>query len=104
MMLGNLLTNVRVHAGADAAVTIALEPHGAGYLLDVADTGPGVPASALPQLFDRFYRATPATQRSSGLGLAIVAAVVESHGGTVRAELAQPAGLRIITELPRTRS
>jgi two-component system OmpR family sensor kinase len=100
MMISNLLANVRVHAGPSAQVTVAITHAPGRHVLDVCDTGPGVPATALPHLFDRFYRATPATQRSSGLGLAIVAAIVEAHGGRVAASLVQPCGLRIRIELP----
>jgi two-component system OmpR family sensor kinase len=76
--------------------------HNQHCVLEISDTGPGVLAEALPRLFDRFYRAMPSGQRSSGLGLAIVAAIIEAHGGHVAARLAQPSGLAITVELPES--
>jgi two-component system, OmpR family, sensor kinase len=100
MVITNLFANVRVHAGAAAEVTVTIERHDGRHVLEIADTGPGVPADALAHLFDRFYRAAPSTQRGSGLGLAIVAAIAQAHGGRVTAFAARPSGLRIRVELP----
>jgi signal transduction histidine kinase len=66
MVISNVFTNVRVHAGAAAEVTVTIEQHDRRHVLEVADTGPGVPADALAHLFDRFYRAAPGTQRGHG--------------------------------------
>jgi two-component system, OmpR family, sensor kinase len=66
MVISNLFANVRVHAGAAAEVTVTIEQHDRRHVLEVADTGPGVPADALAHLFDRFYRAAPGTQRGHG--------------------------------------
>jgi two-component system OmpR family sensor kinase len=97
----NLLANVRVHTpdGTDATITAA-QANGA-VVIDVADTGPGVPPDQLPRVFDRFYRAGSQDRRpGSGLGLAIVAAIAQAHGGTARATLNDPHGLRITLTLP----
>lgn len=72
-------------------------------LLAVEDSGPGIAEADLAHVFERFYRADPARDRatgSSGLGLAIVRAVVEAHGGHVRASNVPQAGARIELELP----
>ena len=67
----------------------------------VRDHGPGVPPDALPHLFERFYRVDMArTSSGFGIGLALVKAIVELHGGRVRARNAEP-GLAIEVELPR---
>jgi two-component system sensor histidine kinase BaeS len=69
----------------------------------VVDSGPGIAAVDVPHVFERFYQADPARDRStgsSGLGLAIVRAVVEAHGGHVRAGNEAGAGARIEIELP----
>jgi two-component system sensor histidine kinase BaeS len=78
------------------------EAHGAAVIA-VVDSGPGIAPTDLPHVFERFYQADPARDRatgSSGLGLAIVRAVVEAHGGRVRAGNEAGAGARIEIELP----
>ncbi|MCW1957677.1 MAG: HAMP domain-containing histidine kinase [Mycobacterium sp.] len=89
-LVANLLANARIHTPAGTTVTASVVDHGpAAVELTVADDGPGIPASIMPNLFGRFVRADKARSRemgSSGLGLAIVASIVEAHGGTVTAE------------------
>jgi two-component system, OmpR family, sensor kinase len=84
----NLLTNARVHTPSGTTVELALSVDAAAgeALLSVTDDGPGIPPAAQPRVFERFYRAdstrAPMTG-SSGLGLAIVAAVAAAHAGGV---------------------
>jgi two-component system sensor histidine kinase MprB len=69
--------------------------------VEVGDHGPGFDANDLPHIFDRFYRAVSARARpGSGLGLSIVRAVVESHGGRVFAENRPGGGATVGFELP----
>ncbi|WP_063001754.1 sensor histidine kinase [Nocardia mikamii] len=86
-VLANLLTNARVHTGPGTTVTVSLgREAGGGAIWRVADNGPGIPAALQPEVFERFARGDSSRSRragSSGLGLAIVAAVVKSHGGTI---------------------
>ncbi|WP_329132541.1 sensor histidine kinase [Streptomyces sp. NBC_00670] len=86
-VLANLLANARVHTPAGTEVTVSLESDGATAVLAVHDDGPGVPEDVAPGVFERFTRAerrrTDAAGGGAGLGLAIVAAVVEAHGGGV---------------------
>jgi signal transduction histidine kinase len=68
----------------------------------VRDAGPGVAPGDLPHLFERFYQADPARDRStgtSGLGLSIVKAIIDAHGGSVGVENAAGAGARFWFEL-----
>ncbi|MET7455420.1 HAMP domain-containing sensor histidine kinase [Streptomyces sp. NPDC005574] len=86
--LANLLANARLHTPAGTKVTVSLERDGAAAVLAVHDDGPGVAADIRPGVFERFTRADRRAKGAgggggAGLGLAIVAAVVEAHGGTV---------------------
>jgi signal transduction histidine kinase len=64
--LARLVREAARDARAAAEVTVTIEQHDRRHVLEVADTGPGVPADALAHLFDRFYRAAPGTQRRHG--------------------------------------
>ena len=83
-VLANLLSNALRHTPTDGSVVIAAEPAPDGVSFSVTDTGTGIPADALPHVFDRFVKAKDSG--GAGLGLAIVKAFVESHGGTIAAE------------------
>ncbi|MEZ5286366.1 MAG: sensor histidine kinase [Vicinamibacterales bacterium] len=84
--LQNLASNALRHTPAGGRVTVSAEQQDGTTWLRVADTGSGIPAEHLPYVFDRFYKADPARSESgSGLGLSIVKAIVERHGGRVRA-------------------
>ena len=87
-----------------------LSPQASGLQVKVTDTGIGIPASALPHLFDRFYRVDPARTHSttkpvaastgSGLGLAIAAAIVANHQGQIHAESTLAQGTTFTVTLP----
>lgn len=92
-MLANLLSNARVHTPAGTTVTTAIataaDADGTEYVeVTVTDDGPGIDRELLPHLFERFVRADKSRSRqagSFGLGLSIVASIVETHSGTIRA-------------------
>jgi two-component system OmpR family sensor kinase len=74
-----------------------------GVILTVADEGPGLPAQVATRAFERFYRGDPSRSRSkggAGLGLSIVAAIVEAHGGTVTVRSEEGAGATFEVRLP----
>jgi signal transduction histidine kinase len=82
----NLGINALQHTPPGGSVVLSLLREDDNALLSVSDTGEGIAASALPHLFDRFYRADPARNHhrgGAGLGLAIVKWIVEAHGGSV---------------------
>jgi two-component system sensor histidine kinase TrcS len=101
--VANLLSNARVHTPDGTTVTAAITSADASAraTLVVADDGPGIGAPMLPHLFERFVRADKSRSRqagnSSGLGLAITAAIVEAHQGSIIAESAD--GLTTFTML-----
>jgi signal transduction histidine kinase len=71
------------------AVTLAPSPDGSAAVLEVRDTGTGIPAEELPRLFERFHRVAGARGRTfegSGIGLALVQELVNLHGGTIAVE------------------
>jgi two-component system sensor histidine kinase TrcS len=92
--LANLLSNARVHTPVGTTVTTALavreDQDGTGWVdLTVTDDGTGIDGDLVPHLFERFVRADKSRSReagSFGLGLSIVASIVEAHGGTISAQ------------------
>ena len=67
----------------------------------VRDTGSGIPGDELPRIFDRLFRGdTSRAERGLGLGLSLVKAVVEAHGGTVSAESEPGRGSVFTVRLP----
>jgi signal transduction histidine kinase len=97
-VLRNLVDNGLAFAGDGGWVRVTLE-RGASITIVVEDSGPGIPVDDLPRVFDRFYTTRGAT-RGTGLGLALVRAVVEAHGGTVVAESPAGQGARFVVTLP----
>ena len=86
------------NAGPQARLEITAQHDHDHVVLTIADNGPGVPADALPNLFDPFFRLESARDRASGgtgLGLAIVRTCIESCGGTVTAKNRAGGGLEI---------
>jgi signal transduction histidine kinase len=88
--LQNLAANALRHAPSGTTVGLGARPSGTGVLLTVTDHGPGIAPEHLPYVFDRFYKGdasrasrTGANAGGSGLGLSIVKAIVERHGGAV---------------------
>jgi two-component system, OmpR family, phosphate regulon sensor histidine kinase PhoR len=103
LLLSNLVDNALRHTPAHGTVCIRLEPAESRAVLQVADSGEGIPASELPRVFERFYRVDKARARrtgGTGLGLAIVRHVAEAHGGTVRVDSELGRGSTFTVTLP----
>ena len=102
-VVDNLLDNTRVHAPADAPVHVAVTTDGDEAVLSVADEGPGIDPEVAARIFERFTRGDPSRSRGTGgagLGLSIVTAIVEAHGGRVRASSRDGGGSMFEVRLP----
>jgi two-component system, OmpR family, sensor histidine kinase BaeS len=97
----NLIANAVKFTPSGGTVTVRVAAENGAVILEVADTGPGIPADELPDVFDRFWRGTAARATSgSGVGLAVVRELVTAHGGTVSGTSPPGGGARFTVELP----
>ena len=83
----NLAANALRHAPEGGEIVLSSSVRPDGSMLSVRDTGPGIPEEHLPLIFERFYKVDAARKAAggSGLGLSIVKAIVERHGGRISA-------------------
>jgi two-component system heavy metal sensor histidine kinase CusS len=91
--VSNLVSNAIAHTPQGGSVTLSVTGADAEIRIQVSDTGTGIPADALPKVFDRFFRVDPSRSKVSGgtgLGLAIVQSIMTLHGG--RVEIASQLG------------
>jgi len=106
--LQNVASNAVRHTPDGGRVELRAEPLDSQVRITIRDSGPGIPPEHLPHIFDRFYKADPARATAatsgSGLGLSIVRAIVERHGGTVTAGNAPGGGAIFEFLLPRHQS
>jgi two-component system OmpR family sensor kinase len=104
-VLANLLRNALVHTPAGTPIEVSLGEDGDAAIVTVRDHGPGIPGADAQQLFERFWRSESGRERGkagAGLGLAIVAAIVDAHHGSVSAENAPDGGARFVVRLPHS--
>jgi signal transduction histidine kinase len=99
----NLMENALRHTPPGTRVRAAVGIQGDEVVLVVEDDGPGVPPAVRDRIFERFVRGEGDRGSSSGLGLSIVRAVADSHGGSVTLEDAHP-GARFVVRLPRAQA
>jgi two-component system OmpR family sensor kinase len=105
-LLRQLATNLTENAikfTSSGGVAVRLRKDRARAYLSVADTGPGIPAAALPHVFERFYRADPARSRmveGTGLGLAVVRNIARVHNGDVSVESKEGEGTTFTVDVP----
>ncbi|HEY7448828.1 MAG TPA: ATP-binding protein [Vicinamibacterales bacterium] len=101
--LQNLAANAVRHTPAGGRVELGAELADRHVVLTVRDSGPGIPAEHLPLVFDRFYKADASRTHDtagSGLGLSIVKAIVERHGGTITVSSSPEKGSLFMIRLP----
>lgn len=103
-VLINLATNAAIHTPPSGPIRLEAFAAGAGLVgLRVVDAGPGLPPEEAAHVFERFWRADKARSRTkggSGLGMAIVAQIVQTHGGTIRFDSSVQAGTTVTALLP----
>jgi two-component system OmpR family sensor kinase len=103
-VLRNLVGNAVQHTPADARVDVVVRATDDAVLVTVHDDGPGMTEAAVTHAFERFWRAESSRSRAyggSGLGLPIVRAIVEAHGGSVSLTSSAGAGTSVVVRLPR---
>ncbi|HWD18051.1 MAG TPA: HAMP domain-containing sensor histidine kinase [Verrucomicrobiae bacterium] len=99
----NLLDNAIKYTPAGGSIRLRVHALGQKAVMEVIDTGIGIPATALPHVFERFFRVDEARSRQvdgAGLGLAIVKSICAAHGGLVEVDSAEQRGSRFRVELP----
>jgi signal transduction histidine kinase len=100
-IMTNLLSNAVKYSPQGGPVEVSLTERSTRLEITVRDHGVGIPATELPRLFDRFFRAsTSAGIAGTGLGLHIVRQFVQCHGGTIRVESQEGEGTSVIVKLP----
>ena len=102
-IVGNLLDNAIRHSPEGGAVTVAVRADGGTLVLEVTDEGRGFPSAFLPHAFEPFARAEASRSRedgAAGLGLAIVRALAEAHGGTTLARNRPDGRAEVVVTMP----
>lgn len=99
ILMQNLVGNAVQHTPPDGCIRVLLEASPAVIVLRVQDSGHGVPPALREKVFERFFRASGG--EGAGLGLAIVARIVELHGGTISLDDGALGGLEVRVVLPR---
>lgn len=95
----NILENALRYGGPASGLDVSIESGMTATRVVIADRGPGIPAHMRHAVFEKFVRLDMSDRRGSGLGLALVKAIIEAHGGSVALEDNKP-GLRVVVVLP----
>ncbi|MHC4510449.1 MAG: sensor histidine kinase [Planctomycetota bacterium] len=103
-MVTNLLTNAITYTPEKGTVSLSAKNDGDGVLVEISDTGIGIPEQEQGRIFDEFYRAANARKverDGTGLGLSIVRLIVSRHGGEIQIESNEGSGTRFRLRLPQ---
>jgi len=101
--VGNLVANALAHTPSGKSVVLGAAVETTGVRIEVSDAGVGIPAEALPRVFDRFFRVDESRSQASGgtgLGLAIVQSITQLHGGNVEIASKVGHGTQVTLRLP----
>ena len=104
-VLDNLVHNAVEHTPAGGAITVGVRPENGHVVVEVSDSGPGVPPEARADVFRKFFQKDVKRHVGNvGLGLALCEKVVIRHGGTIGIGDAQPKGARFYFTLPNAQT
>ena len=101
--VGNLVSNALAHTPSGKSVVLGAAAEPAAIRIEVSDTGVGIPAEALPRVFDRFFRVDESRSQAlggTGLGLAIVQSIMQLHGGNVEIASRIGQGTQVTLRVP----
>jgi two-component system OmpR family sensor kinase len=99
-VLSNLVDNAVRYTPAGGSIDLSIVREGDDAVLEVSDSGPGIPPAERTRVFDRFYRRAGDGPEGSGLGLAIASQIVERHRGSIVLADSPKGGLRVVLRLP----
>jgi signal transduction histidine kinase len=100
-VLGNILSNAVKFTPEEGSITVRARADEDALVIEVEDTGPGIPADKLPHVFEKFYQVGDhARSKGAGLGLAIAREIVEAHGGRIGASSGPGGGTTFRIDLP----
>jgi signal transduction histidine kinase len=98
---GNLLDNAIKYTGRGGRVSLHCEEKNLGVQVSIRDTGPGISETDKPRIWDRLYRGDKSrSERGLGLGLSLVKAIIDSHGGTISVQSEEGVGTQFVLQLP----
>lgn len=104
LVWSNLLENAVRFTPANSSVRVAIASDLQHGVVEIADSGPGIPPEELPRIFERFHRGDASRSRDTGgygLGLSIAKAVVEAYGGSINPQSKPGEGTRMIVSIPK---
>jgi signal transduction histidine kinase len=102
-LVGNLISNALKFTPAGGRVTVRAFVDGSHAVVEISDTGIGIPLAEQSRLFQRFFRSSTATEQAipgTGLGLVISRAIAEAHGGTIDVTSVPGEGTTFRVEIP----
>lgn len=101
-LIDNLIGNAIKYSPPGAEIEARCREEGSGVILEISDTGPGIPPEHLEKIFERFYRVPGESEAGSGLGLAMVREIAELHGAEISAESTLGEGSRFVVHFRGT--